>query len=80
MKKYLACLCAALVAGSFIPLMALDGEVVAISGKVEFQTKAGEWKALKQGRSGNLRNNDLNGLQVRGDGQARRVRYFLSAR
>lgn len=49
MKKYLACLCAALVAGSCIPLMALDGEVVAVSGKVEFQTKAGEWKALKQG-------------------------------
>lgn len=49
MKKYLACLCAALVAGSFIPLMALDGEVVAVNGKVEFQTKAGEWKALKQG-------------------------------
>jgi len=49
MKKFMVCLFAALAAGSCIPLMALEGEVVAVNGKVEFQSKAGEWKSLKQG-------------------------------
>ena len=32
-----------------IPTFALNGEVVATTGKVEFQNKQGVWKALKQG-------------------------------
>ncbi len=35
--------------GLSIPAFALNGEVVATSGKVEFQDKNGVWKALKQG-------------------------------
>lgn len=47
MKRFLICLSILLIA--LAPLAALDGMVVTVNGKVEFQDKAGAWKSLKAG-------------------------------
>lgn len=49
MKRYLICISILLLAVTLSPLAALDGLVVTVNGKVEFQDKAGTWKALKAG-------------------------------
>jgi uncharacterized cupin superfamily protein len=49
MKKFLISFCILLIAVACVPLAALDGLVVTVNGKVEFQDKAGTWKALKSG-------------------------------
>jgi hypothetical protein len=51
MKRYLiSAVIFALVAGVF-PLTALDGQVITVNGKVEFQATNGKWKPMKAGDS-----------------------------
>lgn len=49
MKRLYPCVCAIALAGSMSSVFALSGEVMATSGKVEFQDQNGGWKALKKG-------------------------------
>ena len=49
MKRYLICALIMLLAIAAVPLAALDGSVVTVNGKVEFQDASGAWKALKAG-------------------------------
>lgn len=49
MRRYSICILAiAILAGTF-PLMALDGQVVTVNGKVETQDEKGVWKPMKAG-------------------------------
>ena len=49
MKGYPFCLITLLIAASVFPLFALNGQVIAVSGKVEIQSGSGAWKPLKAG-------------------------------
>lgn len=49
MKRNTALLALLLLAALNVSLFALDGQVVTVSGKVEFQTAAGIWKPLRAG-------------------------------
>jgi len=49
MKRYLFCISVLCLATGFFPLAALDGSVVTVSGKVEYQDTSGIWKPLKGG-------------------------------
>lgn len=49
MKRFLFCASVLLMVVSFLPLAALDGEVITVKGKVEFQDAQGVWKTLKAG-------------------------------
>lgn len=49
MKRYLFCVSLLCLATGFFPLAALDGLVVTVSGKVEYQDISGIWKPLKGG-------------------------------
>lgn len=49
MKKNIFCISALLVAAACIPLFALDGQVITVTGKAECQNASGAWKPLKAG-------------------------------
>lgn len=49
MKRYMLCILAFGIIAGMAPVMALDGQVVTVTGKVEFQDASGAWKAMKAG-------------------------------
>jgi len=49
MKWNTALLVLLLLAAGTVPPFALDGQVVTVSGKVEYQTPSGIWKPLRAG-------------------------------
>ena len=51
MKRYIIGILALGIIAGTLPLMALDGQIVTITGKVEAQDASGTWKAAKAGDS-----------------------------
>jgi len=49
MKKYMLCVFGLALVAATLPLAALDGQIVTVSGKVEIQDAGGAWKTLKAG-------------------------------
>jgi len=49
MKKYILCVLATALIAATLPVIALEGKVVTVTGKVEIQDAGGVWKVLKAG-------------------------------